>query len=423
MMSDIYSKNNRNSTKNQQSYFWFYLICLYFIFEYIRPQSIIPFLGMFKIPFLLTVMMLYFFVTKGNKEIFTDSLIKKYLIFVALTLFGLIFAINHYWVVEFGKILTIYLLAVIIPFITIVNDPDRLMRFFNVWIFMHAVLAILTIKSGGIGASSFLHDENDLALTLIVALPYSYFLFQSRKLSLFKRYLYILVFIGVVLAIIETESRGGFLGMAASIMVIIYLSKKRIRNGIIIFILGLSALSFVPESYYQEVESIGDAGDSTRNDRFYLWDRAFHMFADYPFFGVAAGNYPWRLPEYQQKDLAYNPSEMPLRGGMVAHSLYVSIIAEYGIVGSTVFMLIVIEMYKRLNAIRKRCFSANDDNGYMYELFLIGKAMTASLTGFLIAAAFITVTIYPHIWYMIGMLIALDYITNEEEKKLRKTNA
>ena len=74
--------------KNEISPLWFFVLVTYFVFEYIRPQSYLPFLGSLKVPFLLTVTLIWFFVTKANREVFNDSLIKKYIVFVFLTFLG-----------------------------------------------------------------------------------------------------------------------------------------------------------------------------------------------------------------------------------------------------------------------------------------------------------------------------------------------
>lgn len=395
----------------------FILLVIYFIFEYIRPQTYVSALNPLKIPLILSLILASYFLFYGDKKLLIDPLIKRYLLFVFLTFFGLIFAANHYWVVENGKILLIYLLAVNLPLITILDSKERLFKFFRLWLVIHIVLSIVTIKSKGVGASSFLQDENDLALTLIVALPYAFYQYQSKLLNRFVRYFFIISFIMLILAIVATQSRGGFLGMAVAVISIVALNKNKFKNIFGIIILSLISLFFIPQSYFGEVESISDTSDSTRNDRFYLWARATHMFIDYPVFGVGSGNYPSRLPEYQEKDPDYDPMKMPLRGGMVCHSLYFSIISEYGFVGTLVFLNIILLMFKRLKKIRTLNKSDSETNPYNHELLLLSKAMTASLAGFIIGAAFITVTIYPHMWYMIGMLIAIDSISDNLNKK------
>jgi len=401
--------------------FPFWLLIFYLVFEYIRPQNIFTFLYPLKIPLLTALILMFFYFLKGDKTAINDRLIKLNLVFIFLTLSGLIYAVNHYWVVEHTKMLVLYLFAVALPMITLINSEKKILLFFKIWVFIQIVVVVLTIVRGGTGVSSFLTDENDLALSLVVSMPIAYYLSQSKSIGKSTRLIFMIATVGFILAIINTQSRGGFLGLVVAMAVILLFSKNKIKNFFIVFVLALISLSFIPESYYSEIESISDTQDSTRMDRFYLWGLATDMYLDNPVFGVGAGNYAYRLPEYQLKDEDYNPNVMPLRGGTVSHSLYFTILAEYGTTGIAVFVVMVIIIYKRLKNMMAKLESLDITEGYPNDLMLLIMAMVASLAGFLTSSSFIVVTVYPHFWYMLAMVIILEESTKQTLIKYGKS--
>src|SRR5213075_2121097 len=87
------------------------------------------------------------------------------------------------------------------------------------------------------------------------------------------------------------------------------------------------------DNYWDELQSMGDSNDSTRNDRLYMWRRSTEMFLDNLIVGVGAGNFPVRVSEYELKSEEFDPAVQHLHGGRVAHSLYFTLIPEYGLVG------------------------------------------------------------------------------------------
>ena len=102
-----------------------------------------------------------------------------------------------------------------------------------------------------------------------------------------------------------------------------------------VVILGLAvglALPFMPDKFWSEFSSIQNTQDSTRVDRLRSWHMGWLMFEDSPIVGVGAGNYPWNVGEYEIRMPDYNP-ERPNHAGRQAHSLWFTLIPEYGLAG------------------------------------------------------------------------------------------
>jgi len=254
-----------------------------------------------------------------------------------------------------------------------------------------------------------LSDENDLALAIVMAIPYAYFMSQSSRNKLWVKLMYLATVGILLLGVVITESRGGFLGLVACVGMILMLTGHKVRNFMVVVVVGLAVLAFVPSSYYREVESIGDTTDSTRLDRIYMWERAVEMYVDNPIVGVGAGNFPWRIYEYQLKTPDFDPERTRARGGRWAHSLYFTLIAELGTIGALLYVGMIWIMVRKL----LRMIKAKSDDPAAQPLLddcsLLAKAMIVSLVGYLISGAFISVLFYPHFWYLAGFVIALSY--------------
>ena len=141
------------------------------------------------------------------------------------------------------------------------------------------------------------------------------------------------------------------------------------------------------------------------------------MFYDNPILGVGAGNWPWRVTEYELK---LPPSEARTRrllGGRVAHSLYFTLIPELGLIGIFVYAAIVILLFRRLFALaRSPARSPSDSAPLSANFALLAKAMIVSLLAFFSSGAFVSVLYYPHLWYLTGFVLALHYAATKSNR-------
>lgn len=385
------------------------LVMVYFFFEYVRPQESFPVLGSFKLPLIVSVIGILMWFFRGNRSVFREPLIILYLLFLVQTAASVFYAVNGYWVYKTFNILALVLVAGVLPFVSFMYQQENINRFFRVWLVFHLYIAAMSISAGGTGVGSFLGDENDLALALNMAMPYAYFLALSPHASRKFRLFAVVVVIVLISAVVVTESRGGFIGLMASVFGILMFTRNRIRNFLALIIIGASVYMFLPETYLGEMESIQDDQDLTRKDRLYSWRRGWEMFVDNPILGVGSGNYPWRVEEYELKSIEYDPRLGRLHGGRVAHSLYFTLLPEFGIVGTLIYCLIAWKLIRKLLRISSYQKYIDPRDTRRQELALLSRAMAASMVAFFACGAFISVLFYQHLWYLIGFAIALEY--------------
>jgi O-antigen ligase len=126
-------------------------------------------------------------------------------------------------------------------------------------------------------------------------------------------------------------SRGGFVGLLAVTIYLIYGSKRRISTLFFLGCFSLVVYLFAPSSYWGEMQTITDENvdKGTGKERWDSWKCGWEMFLDHPIIGVGARNFGVWLRDYWPGDR--NPDKM---WGRVAHSFYFTVLPEMGLLGT-----------------------------------------------------------------------------------------
>src|SRR5436190_404109 len=180
-------------------------------------------------------------------------------------------------------------------------------------------------------------NPNDLALNLVTFLgPTLLIVVQDRKTS---RRLLAAGFAAIMLmAIVCTKSRSGFLGLLVMGLVVAYYT-VRVRPGIILaaVLAGLLALPAMPSSFWDRMDSITNADEDTtgsRAARLRLINQGLEVFAENPITGIGAG-------QFQN----YNAPGVTVEKWRVTHDVWLQVASELGIFGVLVFAFLVIRAY------------------------------------------------------------------------------
>ena len=372
-----------------------FLVVSYLIFNYVRPQEFIPGLSEIRIAGILFLCTTLWGVWHIRKFIFGTPV--GLIFFIGILLFisgiGAINVASYKYAIKYITELFPQCVAIYLIF----DNKERIEYLLKIWCWIFFLSAIITISKGGLGPGSFIYDPNDTSLFLCMGLPL--YLYINRYLGSTKSTKYILLCAALIvfIAIILTNSRGGFLGLVATLLMIWWFSRHRLRNftiSIIFFaIFSGAAISLLPEHYLQEMETINDPNDPTRVERIRTWEIAWIMYKDNIIFGVGGGNFPYNAGFYQKMATWWTGNEKSLQG-RVTHSIYFQVLSELGTVGSLVYLYVMIVMPYRLYSIYKKRQYENSENEIesILTLFLI-----LSMGSYLVAGAFISVAFYPHI--------------------------
>lgn len=177
-------------------------------------------------------------------------------------------------------------------------------------------------------AFSTLYNPNVLGsyLIIIVSLAAAGFPISAKKS--FNKILTVLTLVTATLCMVLTFSRGSWLGLAASVLVILLFGRKK---RYILSMLAVAALLAVPQYQYilSRINLDIMTSDSSNVYRWYLWKFAVKTFLENPFFGGGIGSFGFFVPSHFQAP-GYLVSH--------AHNIYLQLLAETGIFGFVAFL-------------------------------------------------------------------------------------
>ena len=397
------------------------VLIAYFFFEYVRPQSsVTSIIGYFKIPMLLWIS-LALIVLMRKKSALSDKRIILMTIFVGFLAVSVLFATNNFsaYKVTKGMMLTLVSCYAIV---VIIQDKESLKKFINSWVIINIIVALVIIRNGGTGPGGFLADENDAALLMVMALPFSWYMAQQLDISKKRKYFYWAGCILISVAVMATASRGGLVGYVAVVGMMFLWSAKPAKNIFMALAFGLLfggiAISFLPKEYVSDMETISDTEGGTAGLRLLHWTAASIMFTEHPILGVGAGNYPWNSQDYLHRSPYFKEGARG-RAGRQAHSLYFTLIPETGLVGIIILFFFLLVCYSQGITIRRAGTRKNKNKASPFIKLSI-TSLLCSLVGYLSAGAFVSVLYYPVFWHLVALSVVISNVHQKyqcEEQK------
>lgn len=227
---------------------------------------------------------------------------------------------------------------------------NRLLMFFVIAatiVALYGIYQYLTGAAGGHGwvdvkanpnlktrAYSTMENPNILAEYLVIAASFSVALFFDSK-NIYRKLFLFSTTITLLVCLIFTFSRGGWIAFSLSIFIILLSENKKIIP--IIICLGLISLFFLPDVVIDRIRTIGSVKDSSNAYRFLIWAAALKMLKDFWLSGVGLG-YAAFIKVYPNYTLAGIKAAH-------AHNMYLQLAIETGIFGLLTFLLSIIKAY------------------------------------------------------------------------------
>jgi O-antigen ligase len=270
-------------------------------------------------------------------------------------------------------------------------------------------------------------DENDFCMVMDMAVPFGYFLlFSSTGVAQKMKYL---GFLGAfILGAMASLSRGGFMGLAAVGVYCWYRSPKKLNALIVVVVAVLFMLVLAPEKYWDEMAS--STSDETMSEqgtggaRLYTWGIGMKMFYANPIIGIGQSNFPYTSGIYEAGE-TFNDRSF---AGRQAHSAWVTLISELGLVGIVVIGGMIFQCYRDLTWVRKRFAPAESrqKHGQIVQAgedmrVYLARAMEGSLIGFIVSGVFISTLWYPSLWIMMALVVALRNISETQNEEVFPT--
>lgn len=406
--------------KGQSWAFW--LLCLYFFFEYVRPQAIWPFIDV--LPWSQTVLLASAAAAvvegKFRLDVPLAGLLSAFTLVVIVSVAG-----AYDPAASFGR----WQLFVnwFLVFFLVVNVVDTKERFFIfvllylLWNFKMSQHGARSWAAAGfgfrdwgvVGAPGWFHNSGEFGIQMTMFLPLSvYFAMECWEESeaLWKRLFLLAMPVTCLMSVIASSSRGAYLGLAAAAVVMLFQLRQIKPAALITGLLVIGAL-LIPAEQWDRFETAGE--DDTSRARLEYWEDGIEIMNRHPFFGVGYENW---LPYYRDHfsgEGHYGTSQVP-------HNIFIEAGAELGYFGLIAFVLLIFGTFS-VNLKTRRVAHRLGPPG---EFFVrMGYALDAALVGFLVSGFFVTVLYYPFFWVNLAMTAALHMAVRRQFAETRRSRS
>jgi O-antigen ligase len=395
--------------KERQDVLAFWAVVFFVIVVYVDPTNWIPALSQTRLVF-------YTFIAAAGlmfirrllklEPVFLDGLRGfSLLAFTGLALASMSWSIYPEGAQEMG-IEVLKMAAIYLTMINVVTTPRRLSILCAVVVLASLAPSIGAInwwRSGEKLVEGFrtrwvgtYGDPNYLAMSLGLPVPLAVAFVVRRARGWLLRSICALAAVLAVITIVLTHSRGGFLGLCAAMGIWAFREKRRIQAAVLGGALLSGLLVFAPSTFWQRNQTIRQfRGEASAVGRVQAWEAAERMNAAHPILGVGAGGFLYAWPFYSPPEARRLP--------MVAHNVFMDIVAELGFAGLLLFLMFA-------GSATAGAFAATRSP----ELRWLANAIGASVVGFLTCLMFLSGYHEAHLYLLLGLAACAERIARAE---------
>jgi len=254
-------------------------------------------------------------------------------------------------------------------------------------------------------------DNNFFALLILILLPMSFYLVTQIKHKLIKQGLLFGIHL-IILGVICTYSRAGFVGLAIVGLFFLKASKNKLIWTIVLILVIGTAKNYMPETWFDRMDTVEHAEqDGSFMHRVVVWKVATVMAIHNPFFGEGfkaieninlwqkyAVDFDW-LDFIPTPDVNYNE---PVRA---AHSIYFQVLSDHGVVGLVLFLMILLTAFFKLGAIKSRAKKLN----LPQWINSLASMLQISLTVFCISGGTVSAAYFDLLYAIFIFVYVLDH--------------
>jgi len=274
--------------------------------------------------------------------------------------------------------------------------------------------ARVKVEPSGSRLGGPINEANMWGQVLVAIVPFVFFRIVHERRKLVKLFSAAILAL-ILFEILNTFSRGAYLALSVAVVLMLFVFEKRFNPMIAFAGLGLIILllPFLPATYLERFRTLTSLNPTTENGIYQ--DSSFVgrtseiksgmiMFAAHPLLGVGVGNYENNYQTYAQiVGLEFRSEERQ------AHSLYVEVLSETGIIGAVPFVGVIFSLLTGLYKIKKDLKNSPYDDDWSPHI----NAVLTSLIAYLIAALFLHGAYIRYYWILVAMGITAIQLTDE----------
>jgi putative inorganic carbon (hco3(-)) transporter len=232
-----------------------------------------------------------------------------------------------------------------------------------------------------------LHDPNDLALGLVMALPLLWAAWRRKGIA-WNLLLVLPPSAALVYGLFLTRSRGG--AFALFVTLCVAASRKIGRLGAILLFATVIAAGTISDFSSGRRLSTSDESVSGRIE---AWTEGFEMLKGQPLLGVGYGQF-----------LEHHT--------LTAHNSFVLCFAETGLIGYFFWLGLLVVTYAQLQSLR----NLSDQESIDRDIKGWAAMLQLSMIGFMAAAFFLSRSFVPMLYLLVGLSVALVVIARRENR-------
>ena len=412
-------------------------LIIFILIYYFHIANRIPILRPIRIEFVVGSLCVFFSIFRiiGGRVNLNENRLNLYIIifftFVLFTIpFAYVKARTLERLIQILKFFSIYLMIV-----TTIDSEKKLKTFYYIYFLIISLNVlepfILSLQGKGFiynnymtrlagPAGPFAHP-NAFGMFLSSHLPFFYYSFRYEKKNAFK-ILYFLMMIISIRCLMLTQSRTGFLGLLVFACLLFFQSKKKILTSLAI-IIGLSVVWFyAPQETKNRFLTLSESNRvisegrdsfgsieesmalSSMATRWELMKRTVIAFKENPVIGLGL-------------DCFTSYSGRRWGHWIPPHNTYLQALAELGIIGFSLLMMIVYQTLKNLNTAKGMLDEITTDMIFYHKAI---RSITAYYLIYLVIA-FFGIELYSNFWWFIGGL-SIAFVRVISKKNIKINN-
>lgn len=389
-----------------------------------RLQNTVPVLAVLQLPSIAAVLSYVFLATNRNRRRSLRSI--RHPVTSALVVFVSCIALSAPLGAYFGNtfaflrqdyIKTFLMFVVVATSVRNLRDLETMVgaQLLGALIYSLVILVQFDVDASGRFDELLYYDANDLAMVLAMTLPMTVYFLRPRARMMWR--IVALATFGVILVgIVKTGSRGGFLGIVAVMLYLVLryraIPAKVRLSAVAVFAVGLLVVGSA--QYWQMMATMLNpkadynyAGNS-EGGRVEVWKRGLGYVREYPVLGVGAANFGWAEENLGRGAARKKQGQGTKR--LTAHNSFVLAAAELGVVGFLVFCAI---LWRASVSARSNVRSAMTGRARQADEAALGQALIASLLAYVVCGFFLSQTYAPMLHVLLGLIVALAKVQRE----------
>lgn len=258
-----------------------------------------------------------------------------------------------------------------------------------------------------------LGDRNELALAFVMTLPICFYLLGEYGKQMRIIRLGLLGTIGLlVIGVIGTQSRGGFLALLSLGGYLFIKSERKGLVAVLIVVMTLAVSQLASSEWLARINTIEEASqDASFMGRVVAWKLSFIMAVKHPIFGGGFKSLEY-FPVWAElsRDFFsyswfYTGDEVPnTEIGRAAHSVYFQVLGEHGFAGLAIYLTCLVGAFRKAGSIARKALAQQAPDWVRN----VATMLQLSIFAFALGGAALSFAYFDLIFAIFGLLIVLD---------------